>query len=212
MDLAPVVDLVDLVFNWTRTPPARPAFGGEFAHAYNALNLDNVRAIWHRGRPAATVAISHTPVRTPRGVMRVAGIGGVATHPDHRQRGLSSALLADAHDKMRADGAHVGFLSTGIPDFYRKLGWEYAGRQWRFTLDRANVSFLPAATDLQIDEEWTADAAALCALFNAQPLGAERSAEGFIRVAQRRLQHVYVGRRGAHPVAYVGVRDALVWE
>src|SRR6266542_1591109 len=150
MDLAPVVDLVDLVFNWTRTPPARPAFGGEFAHAYNALNLDNVRAIWHRGRPAATVAISHTPVRTPRGVMRVAGIGGVATHPDHRQRGLSSALLADAHDKMRADGAHVGFLSTGIPDFYRKLGWEYAGRQCRFTLDRANVSFLPVATDLGI--------------------------------------------------------------
>src|SRR6266511_3679336 len=70
MDLAPVVDLVDLVFNWTRTPPARPAFGGEFAHAYNALNLDNVRAIWHRGRPVATVAIAHTQVRTPRGTVR----------------------------------------------------------------------------------------------------------------------------------------------
>ncbi len=145
LELAPTLDLINYVFRHLRTPPGRPTMGWDYPHVYNPANLDNVRIVARNGEPVASVGIYPTRVRTPRGEIAVGGIGAVATHPNHRRLGLSTLCLEDAHATMRAAGLHVGLLGTGIPDFYRKLGWENAGRQWRFSLDRGNVSFLPDA-------------------------------------------------------------------
>src|SRR5919109_1976066 len=125
-DLAPTLDLINLVF---RTQPAvgvprAPTMGWDYAHVYNQDNLDNVRIVCHGGRPVSAVGIYPTRVRTPRGTIRVGGVNAVGTHPDYRRLGLNTATMLDAHARMRAEGLHVGLLSTGIANYYRKLGWE----------------------------------------------------------------------------------------
>ena len=212
LELAPTLDLINYVFRHLRTPPGRPTMGWDYPHVYNPANLDNVRIVARNGEPVASVGIYPTRVRTPRGEIAVGGIGAVATHPNHRRLGLSTLCLEDAHATMRAAGLHVGLLGTGIPDFYRKLGWENAGRQWRFSLDRGNVSFLPDANRLEVTDEWRPHAAALCALHNAEPLGAPRTDATFVLRAERKFVRLVVATRAGQPVAYAGLRDSTAAE
>jgi predicted N-acetyltransferase YhbS len=59
-----------------------------------------------------------------RGVpVRAGGIGSVATLPQYEGSGYASALLHDAMHEMHRLGMAIGFLYTGIPEFYERLGW-----------------------------------------------------------------------------------------
>lgn len=60
------------------------------------------------------------------GVLHVDGIGNVQTLPSHRRRGLASALLEVAIERMRAGGAD-GSLLYGIDGFYGPMGWRSCG-------------------------------------------------------------------------------------
>jgi hypothetical protein len=213
-DLAPTLDMINLVF---RTQPGSgvphaPSIGWDYTHVYNPGNLDNVRIVCQRGRPVSAVGIYPTQVRTPRGTIGVGGINCVGTHPDHRRFGLSTLLLEDCHTKMRADGLHIGLLGTGISNFYRKLGWERAGRQRTFTLDRRNVVYLPEDADLEITDDWQPYVEQLCALHNADGVGAARDPALFERLALRKTSQIFVGRRRSGVVAYAALSGAQVRE
>lgn len=60
------------------------------------------------------------------GLVRVGGIGNVATLESHRRRGLASRLLEVAVARMRRDGM-VASLLYGIDGFYDRLGWRSCG-------------------------------------------------------------------------------------
>ena len=56
----------------------------------------------------------------------VAGFAEVATRPDHRGRGIASALCGQAIDDFNAANGEVFFLGTGNPEaarIYHRLGW-----------------------------------------------------------------------------------------
>ena len=68
--------------------------------------------IWDRW-----VHLGSTPVR-------MGGIGGVTTHPDHRRLGLATRLMTHTAAHMRDDGYDLGLLFSAIPArFYRRIGW-----------------------------------------------------------------------------------------
>jgi predicted acetyltransferase len=52
------------------------------------------------------------------------GIADVATHPDFRGRGYSTACLQDAIRFMEGNDYDLSMLFTGIQPFYNRLGWE----------------------------------------------------------------------------------------
>jgi GNAT superfamily N-acetyltransferase len=61
--------------------------------------------------------------------LEIGGIGGVVTHPDHRQHGFASALLRSAAEFMRDDlQVEFGLLlcNPDKVDFYGRLGWQIA--------------------------------------------------------------------------------------
>jgi hypothetical protein len=107
---------------------------------------------------------------------------------------------------------HVGLLSTGISNWYRKLGWERAGRQRTFTFDRRNVAYLPDAAGLDVTEDWPSHLDELCALRGSSGLGAARTPELFALLAERKTTHFFVARRGGRAVAYAAVSGASVRE
>jgi len=215
-ELSGVLDVGNLVLRTLNTPagqPTRyPSVGTDYPHIYNPRNLGNIRIATTKGRVISSIGIYPTKVQTPSGRISVGGINCFVTHPDHRRKGIGEAVLLDAHAKMRANGHHIGWLSTRIQDYYRKFGWEVAGRQRSWTFDRGNIDRLPDPAGLKIDENWRAVVDQLDALHSAEPTAAPRGAERFTLLAERKFGQVYVARRGRRIVAYAGVRGASINE
>ena len=57
----------------------------------------------------------------------IGGVGGVATHPDHRGRGYAALGLGRALDFLLGEGADFALLvcRPGLVDYYAGLGWRH---------------------------------------------------------------------------------------
>lgn len=74
-------------------------------------------------------------------ITTVGGIGGVATKPEFRHRGVASAMLARAAEFMKSDlGVEFGFLLCRheVSPVYAKMGWIIVPGPTTFT--RAGVT------------------------------------------------------------------------
>jgi predicted N-acetyltransferase YhbS len=165
-ELVQVVELADMVLMQNN-----PGHGHAWAHVYRTGNLGNICVAKHRGRVVHASAMYFHTVATPTGQVRVAGLSGVCTHPDYRRHGIGSRAMLYCLDYMRAQGAHLGLLSTPVPDWYRKFGWENAGAEDTYCFDRGNIALLPHWTRFQIREAVPADQSKVLHLLNRQPGG-----------------------------------------
>ena len=72
---------------------------------------------------------------------KLAYIYAVATHPDHRGKGLASRLLTESHEHLKALG-YAGCVlkpAKGLFPFYERLGYVTSGFVSRFTAGSASV-------------------------------------------------------------------------
>lgn len=113
------------------TPGMANALGGWFeaefgpradrwrsADYYVLLNRD--------GQPAGRLGVLDSKVSIANQIIRVGGIGGVATKPEFRHRGVASAMLSRASEFMKSDlGVDFGFLLCRheVSPVYAKMGW-----------------------------------------------------------------------------------------
>ena len=56
-------------------------------------------------------------------MLRVGYVEAVATRPDVQGRGHGSSVVRAVNEHIRST-YELGALSTGLPDFYRRLSWE----------------------------------------------------------------------------------------
>ena len=75
------------------------------------------------GRLVSAVQIFTRTIRLRSQPVRLGGIGSVATHPAHEQRGHASELLRRASAEMERRGMALSLLFTGRSAFYARLGW-----------------------------------------------------------------------------------------
>ncbi len=62
--------------------------------------------------------------------LRTGYVEAVATWPRHQRRGYASLVMEEIGDVIRADYP-LGALSTPVPEFYERLGWErWLGPTW----------------------------------------------------------------------------------
>lgn len=118
-ELEEMIELQCLVF--------RPG-GHERYNAYirgdSSYEPGQTRVVVVDGRIVATLRVWDRTVRVGETAVRMGGIGGVGTHPDHRRRGYASAMLRDAIDWMRGRGYLTSVLFTEVAtEFYRRHGW-----------------------------------------------------------------------------------------
>jgi predicted acetyltransferase len=105
------------------------------------FDYENVFVARSDGRIVSHVQVFPKVMRTAGVRVWMAGIGGVATDPAHRGRGLASDLLKMSIGSMMRRGMETSILFTGIHDFYRKLGWE--------TVSGMNSYRIPTEKDLE---------------------------------------------------------------
>jgi GNAT superfamily N-acetyltransferase len=196
-ELSQATELVDVVLL-----NSVPRYGREFAHVHRAGNLENILVIKSRGQLVHVTAMFVATVKLGAAQIRVAGLNGVCTHPDFRGRGLGSRMMLYCLERMRALGVHVGLLWTPIPDWYRKFGWERAGIEDGFFLDRGNIPLLPDPAAFAIREARTTDQASLLELHN-RALGGGRTPEVQQILLEAKQPLTLMALDGAEPLAYV---------
>lgn len=75
------------------------------------------------GKIAASVQIFPYYFYYGNMILKVGGIGNVATLPDYRGRGLTQTILKRQLEWMDNNDFDLSHLSTGINAFYEKVGW-----------------------------------------------------------------------------------------
>jgi len=108
-----------------------PTFGEDFTEWYlrrPGCTPELCTAALHGDKLVSMVLVAIQPVQLGGETLDCGIIDSVATHPDHRRRGLARRLMDMAHEKMRSAGAGAAVLYTNPEDhpyrFYGRLGYQ----------------------------------------------------------------------------------------
>ena len=119
-EFAEIIDFLNHVFR--ANVGRRPSMGGDYPHLYNPSNVRYLRDIQVDERIVSCVAIYPCTVRSNEWDLKIGGIGGVATDPEYRRRGLAGRNLEDCLRVMEEEEFDLSILWTGINDYYRHWG------------------------------------------------------------------------------------------
>jgi ribosomal protein S18 acetylase RimI-like enzyme len=81
------------------------------------------------GRVVSHLHMTERIVRYGSTTMAMNGVTWVGTLPEYRGLGFAQNLMRLADSRARETGVALQSLSTGMPKFYRPLGWGVCGRQ-----------------------------------------------------------------------------------
>jgi predicted N-acetyltransferase YhbS len=81
------------------------------------------------GKVVSHVHLTDRTVRYGCATMPINGVMWVGTLPEFRGMGFAQNLMRLASERARQGGAVLQALTTGMPPFYRPLGWAVCGRQ-----------------------------------------------------------------------------------
>ena len=95
-------------------------------------------------RVVSHVHLTAREVRYGSARLPMNGVMWVGTLPEYRGLGFAQNLMRLADERARETGAVVQALTTGMPQFYRPLGWGVCGRQ---TFGQIRSRNLPQASD-----------------------------------------------------------------
>jgi len=125
----------------------------------------NLRCLAVNGRIVSFLEIVPKRMYVGRALLRMAGIAGVCTDPEFRNKGYNRRLFADALDFMAREGYEISIL-YGIPGYYHRYGY-------REVMARHLVT-APAPDGQMARPKWKSasvsksDMKEICALYNAQ--------------------------------------------
>ncbi|MEZ5096949.1 MAG: GNAT family N-acetyltransferase [Nocardioides sp.] len=77
----------------------------------------------------------------------VAGLTWVGVHPDHRRRGVLSAMMRHHLEQTRAEGVAVSALHCSEPEIYGRYGYGIALTEATVTLSRGTALTAPGLED-----------------------------------------------------------------
>ena len=175
------------------------------------------------GRVVSHVHLTQRTMRYGSVRMMLNGVMWVGTLPEYRGLGFAQNLMRLAGDRAKETGAVVQALTTGMPQFYRPLGWGVCGRQ---TFGQALSRNLPTVNDGVIEgrggfwhvRPWRqVELNDLIALYDTQFIGTTGSVardEDYWRwMIGRRYAHViWVACQGDAVRGYPFVKDHKILE
>ena len=100
------------------------------------------------GRIVSHVHLTERQLRFGSVSVPINGVMWVGTLPEFRGMGFAQNLVRLASQRARENGVVLQVLTTGMPQFYRPLGWGICGRQ---TLGQTMSRNLPQVSDGMIE-------------------------------------------------------------
>ncbi len=163
----------------------------------------------HDDKLISQIIISHDRIRMYDGVIRVASIGGVCTHPDYRNQGHASRLLEYCTMKLAQEGACL-MLISGDDGIYIRQGNVPHGRFIYFSIKPGqNTPRRAPPNDLLLRRMTSEDALPISRLYQAEPVHFIRQGFDFSEALHDPSRNTYVYadqwivERSGHSLAYL---------
>lgn len=201
-ELPLLVELANLVFRGRRPGD----MGREYPLVFEEPNLEQLRIARAGAEIVSHVGISLRDASVLGAPIRVASIGAVCTHPDHRGHGLASDLMDDAVEHSRAAGASLMLISGGR-GLYHRLGYVEVGE----FIATSAASLGSVSAEYDVAPIASEDVPGVIALHQAEPVRFFRTRSDWDKlIAAGRLMNqaadLLVVRRAGTLVAYAGVQ------
>lgn len=188
----------------------------DFPLVFVPENFGNCRVVEVDQQIVSHAAIFRCEMIIKDVVLKTAVIILVATDPRHRKQGHAARLMQDLQRTMHEESYDLGVLWTGVPDFYRKLGWEVVTpRGWmiqdlRSNADLANRLAPPTEPTAKIARYDSArHQAGIQELHDREPIRTRRSAEEYGALLSLPKMTVWVLERADEVAAYAVVGQAV---
>lgn len=166
-----VINLINLVFRTTKNQP--PQMEEEYPLLLNRLNINNLLIILSDGKPVSHVGKRYSELISPNGILKIASLGSVCTHPDYRGRGLATTLIKYSFNKAEKDMMDMVLISGRNP-IYKKAGCQNVEGFSQF-----EIPAISGKTLFEKVSETGKIEKVLAKIYNAEPIRFKRSVEEF---------------------------------
>jgi predicted N-acetyltransferase YhbS len=120
------------------------SYAVDFAPLFEPGALSRSRLAWSGGEIVSSATFFPVIAVTPRARLRLAIVGAVATHEQHRGQGLSAQVLEEIERAARGYSVDALILWSDKREHYAKLGFEPAGKQRLYMLNGLPAPAKPA--------------------------------------------------------------------
>lgn len=176
-----LIEMLDLTFDFTQNNDSfinllPKLYKDKYHPAKNNIILDV------QGDMRAAVGLYYNNIEVCGEKLKVGGIGNVAVHPDHRNKGYMQFCMLLALDEMKQNMVDISALG-GARQRYEHFSYEPAGIQCAFNYTKNNVKRTLGAdrkakfTAVEIKETDTAIFEEICEIYNRKPFKAERTVD-----------------------------------
>jgi len=199
-----LMELLDEVFR----PGQRGRMQAEYPHLDDPDKemLENMIIIKEDGRIAGHVAIIPLEVFVDGSILKVGGIGQVATREEYRGRGFASAILKHCLLKMRDDSCDLSLL-WGLRDRYGRFGWELGGKQYVYNLTQRSLPFLnPKTAEIRRYQGDLSDLEKIIGIHDREPLRVVRSKERYQSLLNLPTDEVWLSKTDDNDFSYLVIR------
>jgi len=164
----------------------QPTIATDYPFIYNRKNVENITVVMQDQATDGELAVSMVgawmnTVAVGDVRLRAGGINCLATLTGYRGQGLATQVMGAAVEHLAELGCHVGRLTTGINNWYHRLGWENAGTLCTYRFNHSNVGLLPTLPrELEVThgtEFHDEVISAIVSLHQSDQLGGSRTAE-----------------------------------
>ncbi|MCB0415429.1 MAG: GNAT family N-acetyltransferase [Bdellovibrionales bacterium] len=160
----------------------------EYPTVFENNNSYNVKIIKKDDKILSHAVTKVHIVKTPVGIFKVAAIGSVCTDKNHRNQGLSRKVLEASIEAARNHGCDFAILWSDLYDFYKKLGFEAAGREHSWLLDK---KFEIEPHQLKIIKGKNISGEALLRLYTHHTVGVVRTPRDYQRFLEIPNSNIY---------------------
>jgi GNAT superfamily N-acetyltransferase len=179
---------------------------------YRQPRRGGLYVITHQGVPVSQIHTFHYQVKLYDGFLRVGSIGGVCTHPDHREKGLAGRLMEYCTDTLAREGARL-ISASGGRGLYTRLGCVPAGKFFSFIIIKPKNA-PPPPSDLTLQLATSAHAVLCSQLYHTEAVHFIRQPSKFIERLGSSGGYVHAEAwvifRTGRPVAYLLL--GIPWE
>jgi GNAT superfamily N-acetyltransferase len=197
------VDQVIEFLNTELRPEASWSIKDEYPTVFQGINRGQIRLIADQSRIVSHAVIKYHLVKTAMGLFKAAGIGSVVTHSGYRNQGMGQSVLEDCIDTARSQGADFAILWSDLHEYYRRLGFQLAGRE--IGMDLVTRLAVPTPAGLRFEQGSNVEAEALLRVYNQHTVSTVRTAEDVRACLRIPKSHVYTAWRADNTLAAYAV-------
>ncbi len=166
----------------------------EYPQVFQRRNLHNLKIVYKDDQPITHAALKPIIIKTPLLLYKIAAIGSVVTHPSFRGQGLSSQAVEACLEEANNQDCDLAILWTDLHQHYRKYGFELAGFEEYFFIDKPLGGLIPnqAMPNQEYRFELTTqvDPSAILRLYNKHSVTSHRTIDDikkFLKIPKTQL-------------------------